>query len=141
MTVQAILLPLFVQIALTFGLLLWTGTLRLTALRAGKVRMGDIALGEPGWPAQETRAANAFNNQFQVPVLFYVLVILALFTRKTDLLFVALAWIFVATRVVHALIHTTANDVRQRFLAFLAGVIVLMAMWILFALNVLAAGL
>jgi hypothetical protein len=140
MSFQAILLPLFVQVGLTFALLIWMGTRRLRALNAGKLEIDDIALGEPRWPARETQGANAFNNQFQVPVLFYVLVILALVTRKADLLFVVMAWIFVAFRIVHALIHTSTNDVRQRFTAFLAGVIILMAMWIVFAARILAAG-
>jgi hypothetical protein len=140
MSFQAILLPVFVQVGLTFALLIWMGTRRLRALSAGKLKIEDIALGEPRWPARETQGANAFNNQFQVPLLFYVLVILALITRKADLLFVVMAWIFVALRIVHALIHTSTNDVRQRFTAFLAGVIVLMAMWVVFAARILAAG-
>src|SRR5205085_734541 len=47
-------------------------------------------------------------------VLFYVLTILALMTRHADLLFVIMAWIFVALRIVHAYIHVTDNYMPRR---------------------------
>jgi hypothetical protein len=73
--------------------------------------------------------------------MFYVLVILALFTRKADMLFVVLSWMFVTTRLVHAGIHVTSNDMRTRFAAFAAGALILLIMWIIFALRILFAGL
>lgn len=139
MSVPAVLLPVFVQVALTFYLLFWMGSLRVGVLRRGEIRLGDIALRERAWPARVTQIDNAFHNQLELPILFYVLVVLALVTRKADLLFVVLSWAFVITRIVHAAIHTTGNDVRRRFLAFLAGSIVLLMMWVVFALHILLA--
>ena len=137
MTVAAVLLPVFVQVGLTFFLLFWMGAVRLRALKGREVRVGDIALRQPAWPERPTQISNAYDNQFQLPVLFYALVPLALITRKADLLFVVLSWIFVATRLAHAAIHTTSNNVQQRFMAFLAGAIVLLIMWIVFAAHIL----
>jgi hypothetical protein len=137
MTIPAVLLPVIVQVGLTFFLLFWMGSARLRALRGREVRVGDIALRQPAWPERPMRISNAYDNQFQLPVLFYALVPLALITRKADLLFVVLSWIFVATRLAHAAIHTTSNTVQQRFLAFLAGAIVLLIMWIVFAAHIL----
>ncbi len=141
MTVDAILLPLFVQVGLTFFLLFWMGSVRVGALRRREVAMNDIALRQPAWPERPTQIANAFHNQLQLPVLFYVLVILALFTRKTDTFFVVLAWMFVTARLVHAGIHVTSNSVQRRFFAFLVGAIILLVMWIIFALRIFFAGL
>ncbi|NNM72362.1 MAPEG family protein [Enterovirga aerilata] len=138
MSIPAILLPVFVQVALTFALLLWTGSRRLHALRGQEVRPPDVALSQKAWPAPAQQAANAFGNQFELPVLFYVLVVLAIFARKADLLFVVLSWIFVATRFVHAGIYLTTNYIPHRFGAFLAGAVVLMIMWIVFAVRILA---
>src|SRR6516162_11833993 len=104
MSIQAVLLPLFVQGLLTFVLLVWMAYLRTSAVTSGAVRTSDIALREPGWPAHATQVANAFHNQLELPVLFYVLTILAWITRHADLAFVVLAWIFVASRLVHAYI-------------------------------------
>ncbi len=114
MSIQAILLPLFVEIVLTFVLLFWTGGVRTAAVRRGDVQPRDIALRQPNWPMRETQIANAYQNQLELPVLFYVLTILAVITRQADLLFVVMAWIFVASRLVHAGIHVTSNHLGRR---------------------------
>ncbi len=137
MTLPAILAPLFVQVALTFALLVWTGRSRLAALRTGAVRIGDVALGQRVWPPRVQQVSNAYHNQLEIPVLFYVLVILAILTRKADLAFVVLSWAFVASRLVHALVHTTSNRLQHRFMAFLVGVAILALMWIIFAARML----
>lgn len=139
MSITSVLLPVYVQIALTFILLLWMGGMRLTALRAGEVKVKDVALGERNWPTRILQIQNAYHNQFEIPVLFYVLVVLALFTRKADMLFVVMSWMFVTSRLVHAAIHTTSNKMSLRFTAFVVGVLILAAMWIIFGLRVLAA--
>jgi len=139
MSLASVLLPLFVQVALTFVLLLWTGNARIGALRSNQTKVSDIALGEGRWPARVMQIGNNYNNQLQLPVLFYVLVILAWITRKADLLFVAMSWIFVISRIVHAWIHTTTNEMRVRFYAFATGVFVLLIMWAIFAVRILLA--
>jgi hypothetical protein len=83
--------------------------------------------------------SNCYHNQFQLPVLFFVLTILALFLRKADLLFVVMAWIFVLLRIVHAAIHVTSNRVLHRFQAFAASALVLLLMWVIFAVRVYAS--
>lgn len=139
MSVTAILAPLFVQIVLTFFLLFWMGRSRVSVIRAGDVRIKDIALGERSWPRRVQQVSNAFHNQLELPVLFYVLVVLALITRKADMAFVVMAWLFVATRIVHAYVHTTSNRVNLRFQLFLIGALILMLNWILFILRVIFA--
>jgi len=138
MSVQAILAPLFVLVALTFVLLVWMGGVRYAAVRGGEVRVRDIALDQSGWPPRVQQISNCFANQFQLPMLFYVLTILALFLHKADLLFVLMAWVFVVLRVLHAAIHVTSNHVGHRFQAFAAGMVVLLLMWVVFAVRILA---
>ena len=77
MSTQAILLPLFVEVILTF--VLWAGmaTLRTRDFSKGVVRPGEVALREPKWPPRTLQFAYSFSNQFEIPVLFYVLTILA----------------------------------------------------------------
>lgn len=136
MSVAMILLPLFVQVGLTFVLLFALGPMRFRAIREGQVGR-EAALDGDAFPPRCRQFANAFRNQFELPVLFYVLTTLALFTRKADIVFVVLAWVFVASRIVHAYVHVTSNDVRLRFPAFLVGTIALLIMWVLFALSIL----
>jgi hypothetical protein len=139
MSLASVLLPVFVQVALTFALLFWMASARTGALRSKETRMSDIALGEGNWPARVMAVGNSYNNQLQIPVLFYVLVILAWITRKADLLFVVMSWIFVISRIAHAWVHTTTNYVPNRFYAFAVGVFVLILMWVIFALRILLA--
>jgi len=137
MTIQMVLLPVFVQVALTFGLLLWMAYARRSSLGRGELKVRDIALGQSAWPPQAMQASNCFDNQFQLPLLFYVLVILAWITKQADLIFVVMAWLFVLSRLAHAYIHTTSNHVPTRFNAFAVGVLLLLVMWIIFAVRIL----
>jgi hypothetical protein len=137
MSVQAVLLPVFVLVGLTFGLLLWMAGARREALVGGEAKIKDIALGQPNWPAGATQIGNCFSNQFEMPLLFYVLIALALPLRHADLVIVMLSWVFVVTRFAHAGIFVTSNDLRQRSLVWFAGVLVLFAMWLYFALKIL----
>jgi hypothetical protein len=139
MSLASVLLPLFVQVALTFVLLLATGNTRVGAVARKEVKVSDVALGQHNWPARIMQIGNSYNNQLQLPVLFYVLVTLAWITRKADLLFVVLSWVFVISRIVHARIHTTTNDMRVRFYAFASGAFILLIMWAIFALRILLA--
>jgi hypothetical protein len=137
MTIQMVLLPVFVQVALTFALLIWMARARTSSVSRGETRIRDIALRQPAWPAQATQISNCYDSQFQLPVLFYVLVILAWVTRQADLVFVVTAWIFVLARLAHAYIHTTSNHVPTRFWVFAVGMLVLLLMWIIFAVRIL----
>jgi hypothetical protein len=140
MTQLAILYPVFVQVLLTFVLLFRLGPARVAAIRRGEVKLKDVALGQDAWPDHIRQLGRSFENQFQLPVLFYALAALALATRLVDLSLVVMAWCFVASRIVHAFIHTSSNNVRHRFNAYLVGVIVLLAMWCWVAFRVTAAG-
>jgi hypothetical protein len=139
MTLQAVLAPLFVLIALTFGLGLWAFFMRVGAIRRREVHARDIALREPNWPPRVAQVSNAFQNQFELPLLFYVLTILAWITKQADFLFVLLAWVFVALRVLHAYVHVTSNHLGRRAGLFVAGAIVLAVMWAIFTLRILLA--
>jgi hypothetical protein len=139
MSISAVILPVLVQVGLTLFLLFWMGRTRVGHIRSGEVKVKDIVLGERNWPKRVLQIQNAYHNQFELPVLFYALVALALITRKADMLFVVMSWMFVASRLVHAAIHTTSNKLSRRFMAFVAGVLILAAMWVIFAIRIFAA--
>jgi hypothetical protein len=117
MSAQIVLLPVFVLVGLTLVLLLMAGRRQGAG---GEARIKDITSG-----------------QFELPLLFYILIALALPLRHADLVIVLLSWVFVVTCFAQAGIFATSNDERQRSLASLAGVLVLLAMWIYFALRIL----
>lgn len=126
MSIPAILLPVFVQVGLIFAL-----ALSMIFARHGESPRAN--------PERAKLAGDAFSNQFEIPVLFFALVPLAILTRKADHLFIIMEWIFVVSRLAHAAIHTTTNRQPARGVAWLLGVVTLLVMWIVFAVRILAA--
>lgn len=137
MTMQIILAPIFVLVALSFVLFFWMAGLRVAAIRRREVKFADIALREPNWPPRVTQIANAAHNQIETPLLFYILTILEILAQQADQAFLVLAWIYVALRLAHAYIHVTRNKVAMRGLVFVLGLLVLAGMWGVFAVHVL----
>ena len=137
MSLQSILVPLFVQTGLAFFLIIWMAKERTALLQLREVKWQDIALRQKAWPDR----AQCFENQFEKPVLFYALVVLAIITKRADLLFVVMEWLFVASRVAHAYVFTTSNYVPLHGQFFIAGTILLLFMWEIFALRILAGPL
>ncbi len=122
MTIQSVLLPVFVLVFLGFFLLGWTIRERMTNGRES---------------AKTRQVGDCLQNQFELPPLFYTLVVLAIITRKADFTFVIMEWIFVLTRFGHAFIFTTSNHIRQRGAIFMLGALILFLMWVIFAVRIL----
>jgi hypothetical protein len=141
MSLQSILVPLFVQTGLAFVLIIWMAKERTALLQRREVKWQDIALRQKAWPDRAQQIANCFENQFEKPGLFYALVVLAIITKRADLLFVVMEWLFVASRVAHAYVFTTSNYVPLHGQFFIAGTILLLFMWEIFALRILAGPL
>ncbi|MGO9673598.1 MAG: MAPEG family protein [Methylocella sp.] len=125
MSIQSILLPVFVQVALIFAI-----CFRVVYARNAK-------LGGAGDPEPGRIAGDSLRNQFEIPVLFFALVPLAILTREAGYLFIVMEWIFVLSRIAHAFVHVTSNRQPARGLLWLVGVATLLAMWIIFALRIL----
>jgi hypothetical protein len=134
-SIQFVLLPLFVQVLLTLVVMYTLAGRRFAAVRAGDVR-GPVALREPNWPLRARQAEYNYQNQFELPVLFYVLTILSIMTHHADFLFVLLAWVFVTLRVLHATVHLTSNKLGFRGPLFISSAIVLTIMWIVFMIRI-----
>jgi hypothetical protein len=132
----AILYPVLAQIVLTLIIMLGMGYYRRQALVDREVTAEETALDNTRWPAQARKWANCYSNQFELPVLFYVLCLMAHTTRTADLIFVILAWVFVVGRVLHALVHTGSNVVIRRGAVFLIGffAVLIMTIYLLFRL-------
>lgn len=137
MNQTAILYPVFVQVLLTFFLQGWMRKERIGAIKRGDVQFKDINLRQQAWPARATQISNAFHHQLEMPILFYAVVAFLMITSQVNIIFVVLAWLFVATRLAHAWVHTTINRQPYRFYAYAAGSVVLFVMWVLFAIRIL----
>ncbi|NRA30164.1 MAG: MAPEG family protein [Parvularculaceae bacterium] len=127
---EAVLPPLFIQVALTFFVLLVMATLRVgESLKDEKVAAA-VKAGQKGhYSPRAENVSDNFKNQFELPVLFYAAVLLAIATGPISDFFVSLAWAFAISRVVHAAIHCTVNIVMIRFAVFGIGMVCLLLMW------------
>ena len=135
----SIVQPLLLQAGLTFFLLFWMAKERVGAIRAGTVIRNETGV-RPTWIGRAGTISNAFHNQLEMPILFFVAVILAILTGSADYPMTALAWVYVILRIVHAAIHTTYNKISHRFVAYLLSNLVLLAMWVKLAVHVFTAG-
>ena len=140
MSFAAAFAPVFIQVALTFVLLFWAGIVRVGMVRRGVVKASDVALGQRAWPEQPTLLINAYQNQLELPVLFYLLMVAAFFSGHMTMALGVLSWLFVGSRLLHALVHVTTNAMPRRFFLFLAGALILVAMWVVFLVEVLVSG-
>lgn len=130
----AMLAALLAQGGLALVLLWLLGARRLPLIGRGKIRIADIAMSREPWPDDAKLASNAFDNQFQLPVLFYVAVFAALYLGPVWFE-AALAWGFVISRIVHAAIHVTSNRVIRRFTAYVTGYAILIVFWLELAVR------
>jgi hypothetical protein len=132
MSFKPILLPLLAQVLLTFTVWLYLYARRLPEISSRKIdlaQLSDRAVAHGLLPVS-AKASNNLKNLFEIPVLFYVAVLLALVLMVQDDLLVYLAWGFVALRAVHSFIHCSYNNVAHRFTAYALSCLFLMFMWV-----------
>ena len=139
MSFQPILLPL-----LTLVLLTCLGWVYLYILRLSEISRKSIAPQELQDRARSqellTESANPSNNLknlFEMPVLFYVAVLLSMVLLIQDTLLVQLAWGYVLLRFVHSAVHCTYNRVMHRFIAYATSCLFLLFMWVRLASYIL----
>lgn len=132
---QALLAPVFLHVLLIVAVGVVTLRARFAAVRQGKANPQKIAISTDAYPAFALKPANNLNNQFQVPVVWYACIALLLVTQKADMVAVVLSWLFVVSRILHSLEHITRNNLLWRMPLFLLGLLLVVAMWVWFALR------
>ncbi len=130
--------PVLAQVLLTFIVYIRLGQVRYRALRRRAVGP-DAVLSDQAWPDYARKVSNNLRNQFESPVLFYVLCGVATFVAATHVLMAALAWVYVIVRFVHFVIHTTTNHYPHRAFVFSISLAILVVMWVLIVLHLLTA--
>lgn len=125
------------HVFLVLFLFILLGRRKIAAVKAGLVDRQRAALDNRQWPDDVLKVSNCIANQFEAPVLFHVLVLLAQVQQLVTPLVAALAVFFVLTRYAHAYVHTTSNYVPHRFRIFVVGVLSLLVMSITLMVNLL----
>ena len=133
-----IFLPVVVQVLLTMGVFVTLAVAKGRALKSGEVDETRRAVYEDAWPEDVIRINNNIRNQFQLPVLFYVLVIVLWLLDAAGAFVQLVAWLFVLSRAVHVYIHLSSNYVPYRRKAFMFGAVMIVVMACVALLAILA---
>jgi hypothetical protein len=138
MSERAILLPALAMVALTILVWFRMYTSRVAEMRRERIHPQAVATSaQMAARITDSRASDNFRNLFELPVLFYVaLLVLASIGQVTPATLL-LAWLFVALRILHSAIHCSYNRVVHRFYAYLAGGLVLWVLWGVIAVDLL----
>ncbi|UJW85673.1 MAPEG family protein [Devosia sp. SL43] len=135
LTAKLLIIAIAAQVFLTIAILVLMGRERVPRVMSGEIPVKDIAVDRDAYPLRARLLSNNFDNQFQLPVLFYVAGLLTLFATTPGWIDVILAWLFVASRYVHAAIHVTTNRVHMRFAAYTTGLALLSIFWLWLVLR------
>lgn len=128
------------MVALTFIVYMMLYRTRVGEMRRRRIHPQKFATRQSA-SGQLENTSNSDNliNLFELPVLFYLAVIVIWQLQVTDTLYLALAWIYVALRVSHSIIHITYNRVLHRFYVHLISNGVLLLLWLRIGVEIFAA--
>ena len=121
--------PFLAMLFLTFLVWVYMYIRRIYFISKNKIDSQQLAI--PGTLAQITppnvsNPSDNLKNLFEIPVLFYALVLYLFVTKQVDTVYVTAAWIFVIFRALHSIVHCTFNFVMLRFYLYLFSAI---AVW------------
>jgi hypothetical protein len=134
--IQLLILAGIAQVALTFIVWFVLFYRRVRELKRRKINPQKIATSTQSSAVMEdVRASDNFKHLFEMPVLFYFLIAVALVTHMTSLGLSVLAWLYVGLRYLHSYIQCGKNQVLPRFYVFVASSVTLFAMWAVFAVS------
>jgi hypothetical protein len=134
-TSTAIFWPLIAQVALVHLIYVLMLKRRYGAVRAGTAKVSDFWIPAIEPEPSATVARNLI-NQFELPVLFFLVCVLFYITAGVNHAVVAIAWLFVLSRFAHAYVHVTSNRLRVRQRLFVAGFVLNVVLWVLFAFHI-----
>ncbi|MEC8427341.1 MAG: MAPEG family protein [Pseudomonadota bacterium] len=136
MNPNLIFLPVLVHMLLIFSLYI-----RLAAVKrrsVGEVDPKVTALDPKAWPEEVVKISNNIANQFETPILFYVLSVILFLTDNVSAFSVSLMGLYVVSRIVHSFIHTGSNYVPVRMKVFLVGTLMLLGTCVWLLIDLLA---
>jgi hypothetical protein len=120
--------PVLIQVMLTLCLYIYLAVAKKKAVTLGQVNEERRALHDDAWPDGVLQINNCIRNQFEVPLLFYVLIGVLWSISAVNIYVQVAAWLFFVSRIAHAIIHMGSNyvPVRRRF--FMIGCFILIGL-------------
>ena len=138
-----IFVPVIVQVFLTLFVYLRLMQVKKRAAAEGRVDRIRVALRDDAWPDYVIQVNNNIRNQFELPVLFYLLATVLWLLDAVHCVAIAAATVFVVSRIVHAGVHLSINALPPRRHLFTVGwvAVFVMAVLVLWELMLRAEGL
>ena len=136
---NSILQPVVALVLWSMVMWAWRYATRIPAIVGAKVEMdptmttADLS---QRLPPQVRWKADNYNHLMEQPTLFYAVALTLAFVGEGSGLNAWLAWAYVGIRLVHSLVQALANIIMVRFLIFMVGSLVLLALAIQAALAV-----
>lgn len=135
-----IFLPALAMVALTVAVWFRMYFMRVAQMKRERIHPQAVATSaQMAERLTDSRAADNFRNLFELPVLFYLALVVAALTDQVTMATLVLSWSFVTLRILHSAIHCSYNKVMHRFKAYLAGGLVLWTLWGVLAVGLLRA--
>jgi len=122
------LLPLYICFIVYLGVLMFKK--RVLAIKNGDLNMNYFKSLQGEAPHNLKIIQNNFENQFQVPVLFFATCIAAVVLKSVTIFTLTLGCLFFISRLIHSYIHLGSNNLRKRGLAYFTGIILILVMWV-----------
>lgn len=130
-----ILWPAIAQFALIACCYLWLGITRRRAVSSGAVVSTDFPPGVAEPDASAT-ARRHLANQYELPILFFVVIGFLFGVNGTSILEVIVAWLFVASRVIHTMASLN-GPLALRHVSFLVGFLLVCFLWLDLSVRIL----
>ncbi|MEA2914143.1 MAG: hypothetical protein QOJ15_6224 [Bradyrhizobium sp.] len=123
---MSILWPVLAYIGWVFLLYAWLTVSRQRAVKRREVEYSAFAHGDE--PHDIDRITRNLANQFELPVIFYAVVVLLIAIGRATAIDVIAAWVFVAGRVIHTLVQTLTDNVPLRGQVFMINFVAVLVL-------------
>ena len=133
----SILYPVLVHIVLVLGLYIVLGIRKSAAIKSKSVDLKETSLNNKAWPTGVVQVSNNIDNQFESPLLFYMVCIITYLAEASTAISILLAWLYVALRYFHSYIHIGSNYVPYRLKIFVVSLLIILALLILLVVRML----
>jgi len=136
-----IFLPVLAHIILIFMVYIYLGRVKTRAIEEGNVDRQDASLNPKAWPEYVVKVSNNLDNQFESPILFYMLSVIYYLTNHVNNILIFIMGIYVLSRYIHAYVHVTSNYVPYRYKFFVIGLLTLLVLTIWLVLKLIGLSL
>ena len=116
---------------------IYLGRVKARANEEGNVDRQKASLNPKAWPEYVVKVSNNLDNQFESPILFYMLSVIYYLTNHVSNILVLIMGIYVLSRYIHAYVHVTSNYVPYRYKFFVIGLLILLVLTLWLVLKLI----